>query len=291
MQEFRETDDNIDVSSRPLLRRHDGFSLPYVIAGLAATGLLSVAFSAAMVTQTKFQGTAVLRTGATAVHQNVTAAIASPLGWKYTRDGNDLKTRCLANVRPEACKSTPNESASKRLTISLYDASNREIVSADPSAGFTATGEPCTGYQPAPNGNDRCPIRVRAEWRANCTTSNCTATNFNPAEFVTVSFEYSPSPDNKAQRINVGALGMVEQNRMAALTSKASSVYCGSRGRIYIGRDNAFNGIDADNDGCVAYDAFRGPQGDKGPVGRTGSQGEPGLRGPRGDRGPDAECP
>lgn len=247
---------------------------------LIASGVMAVAMGAVLAAVVQHQNTMAentFKSNALEIRQAFMAAVASDSAWLVTQNRNS-GMKCTS-ISQQYC--APGSTARKEFD--LYDADGTLIFnSSSPTAGFRYDGTKCDTY--SVNGNDNCPLRASLQWRAVCANAPCTSYE----SFISIHFQFSPKSKSKKFPFNSANYNVVEQSRRKFGGNDSPIMICARKGMLYIGEGNAFNGQSSDAEGCISYQAFRGPQGPQGPQGIAGVIGPMGYTGPS---GADAVCP
>lgn len=282
-----------------------GSSLVQVMMVLIVSAVTNLALMNLLSDQGRQHRGIFVKTSALAIRQNLMGVMSNHAAWTQTRAKSAFMTcrgskedspycwgqpyrkdqRGPASV-PGAAEATIVPAA---VSLNLYDARGELIHSNEPDAGYTVTGEPCTGF--SASGNDDCPLKFDVEWRAVCNSVTCNATDFSAPEFVTIRARYAPKSRELDTAFNPLNYGLVEQNRLLFAAQASPALECAMKSRIFVGPGRRVNGLTADGQGCVAYEAFYGPRGDRGAKGDRGLTGPAGPPGPQGPAGASAVCP
>lgn len=271
------------ILKRAIQKNEKGTSLVQILVVVGVMSILNLGVVSVMQTQSSSNHEMNMKTSVLAIRQNLVALIGNQNSWNQTYAAN-LDMRCYSTTQ-QYCN--PN-SSTDNLILRLMDANGGTVLSPDPTAGFTALGEPCNQY--SPSGNDTCPIRVEVSWHAQCTASTCSPSvvasgRVEAEELVSIKFSYSPKSRQKKYAFNPLNYNLVQQSRMRLQSNASPAIVCGDQGKIFIGINKMFNGHTTDPQGCIVYNAFVGPQGPQGPMGPMGPTG------PMGPAGSDATCP
>lgn len=290
-----------------------GSSLVQVLMVLTVSAVTNLALMNLLSDQGRQHRGIYVKTSALAIRQNLMGVMSHHVAWAKTRQNSGFMSCTGAKDQLPFCwgvnvatsargpASTPNAAGAPasatsttapspaKVSINLYDARGDLVHSNAPDAGYTVTGEPCTGF--TTSGNDDCPLKFDVEWRAICNSVNCTATDFSAPEFVTIRAQYAPKSRDLETAFNPLNYGLVEQNRLLFAAQASPALECAMKSRIFVGPGRIVNGHTADGQGCIAYDAFYGPRGDRGPQGNRGLTGPAGPQGPQGPAGSSAVCP
>ena len=205
------------------------------------------------------------------------AAIANQTAWQNTRNGNRTLMDCMTKFPATCGVPVPNAPAAN---FNLYDGTGKILINSNaPTSGFDEYGKPCGNY--LASGSRDCPVRVRTTWNIVC--SGADGCKY-PEEYVSVLFDYSPPPGT-GYVVNLNRINLKAFSRTNLLDNQSPTVTCATRNLIFVGfGKTVLNGqrqpTNADVDGCVPLQAF------KGPVGFRGFMGPMGPRGPRGPIGP-----
>jgi type II secretory pathway pseudopilin PulG len=267
-------------SGSRLAKGNAGFGLVNMII---AAGIMAVATAAVLTAVMQHQNTLAennFKSNVFEIRQAVVAALSSDSSWMVTQNRNS-GMKCMS-ASQQYCAA----GGTQRKEFDLYDA-NGELIyrTTSPTAGFRFDGTKCDTFSPA--GNDNCPLRAVLEWRGSCTNGACTTYE----NFLSIHFVFAPSSKNKKFPFNAANYNVVEQTRRKLGGNDTPIMICARKGMLYIGESNSFNGQPADAEGCISYQAFRGPTGPQGPVGARGIAGSTGPMGFTGPAGADAVCP
>lgn len=263
-----------------------GSSLVQILAVVAVMSVVNIGIMNMMQVQSQTNQEINLKTTVLSLRQNIVALIGNQNAWMKTYAANS--SMACSSPFQSFCRANQTNTTPLRL----MDATGNVFIDSAPSAGFTALGEPCNTYSAA--GNDACPIKVKALWRAACTASTCSGSTvasgqIHAEEFVSITFTYSPNPKGpKNFAFNPINYNLVEQNRLRLQSNASPAIMCGDNGKIYVGTGKVIRGIASDVQGCIAYQAFFGDKGDIGPI---GLRGDTGTQGPPGMNGANAVCP
>lgn len=296
----------------PSVTNERGSSLVQVVIVLVVSAVTNLAIMNLLSDQGRQHRDIFVKTSALAIRQNLVGVMSNHQAWKQTRmntgsmscggsretspfcwgDSAVKESRALASLPNQGGKASPeakgaaSPGAPATISLALYDAAGALVHSNAPDAGYTATGEPCTGF--SDSGNDDCPLKFDVTWRSVCTSVSCTGSDFTAPEFVSIQVRYSPRSSLSETPFNPLNYGLVEQNRLLFAGQASPALECAMKSRIFVGPGRLVNGMSADGQGCVAYEAFYGPRGER------GDRGPQGLIGPAGNDGPpgaDAVCP
>lgn len=242
-----------------------------LIQVLVATGMMAVIASntaTILKNQSDMQTEIRLKSEILEIRQVLLSGISNDSSWTSTVSQN-LFMKCLT---PSQAYCQANGTQTKNFK--LYDAGGKLIYdSVTPTSGFTLSGATCNTY--SANGNDQCPIRADINWKAVCTTAPCGSVQ----DIISIGFTYSPSSHSKKMPLNVGNYNVNQVLRTKLAVNDSPLMNCARQGMIYIGIGKTFNSYTSDIQGCVAYQAFVGPQGPQGPMGPEGPAGPVGAAG------------
>ncbi|MBX3019592.1 MAG: collagen-like protein [Bdellovibrionaceae bacterium] len=286
-----------------------GSSLVQVLMVLVVSAVTNLALMNLLSDQGRQHRDIYVKTSALAIRQNLMGVMSNHAAWAKTRGKSAFMTCRGAKDDSPYCwgqpyRKSPGDNrgpasvsggvAEKTIvpaavSLNLYDARGELVHSNDPDAGYTATGEPCTGFKDS--GNDDCPLKFDVEWRAVCNSVTCSATDFSAPEFVTIRARYAPKSRELETAFNPLNYGLVEQNRLLFAAQASPALDCAMKSRIFVGPGRQVNGLTADGQGCIAYEAFYGPRGERGTKGDRGFTGATGPQGPQGPAGASAVCP
>lgn len=245
-----------------------GFSLVEAMIGLGALSLTATVMLNFANTQRLFASKNSSQTALTSLRENILNTIVNQPSWDRTKTMN-ASLACMSTY-PSTC---PDGFGGD---INIYTSNGTLLVdSLNPSSGFTLAGKPCTGY--SAQGNDLCPLKASVSWQARC--SGIEGCKF-PQEVISVNFVYSPA--QQRQITNFSNFNVYQLSRRNLSENASPTTICSSAGRIYIGSGNLVQdgqGIptEADQNGCVPVQAFRGARGAQGAQGGRGPTGAPGI--------------
>lgn len=263
-----------------LAKGNAGFGLVNMII---AAGIMAVATAAVLTAVMQHQNTLAennFKSNVFEIRQAVVAALSSDSSWMVTQNRNSGMKCTSASQQYCAAGGT------QRREFDLYDA-NGELIyrTTSPTAGFRFDGTKCDTF--TLTGNDNCPLRAVLEWRGSCSNGACTSYE----NYLSIHFVFAPSSKHKKFPFNAANYNVVEQTRRKLGGNDTPIMICARKGMLYIGESNSFNGQASDAEGCISYQAFRGPTGPQGPQGARGVAGANGPMGFSGPAGADAVCP
>lgn len=200
--------------------------------------------------------------------QKIINTLSNQASWDKT-----ITLNSSMNCRKTYPSSCPNGTSAN---IDLYDANGSKIIDSTGTVYYRRDGSPC----PAGSSLEECPLLITLGWKISCSTAQeCKY----PSDLLQVKFVHDPTVEKKGFSSVAYDINWISRKSLA--NNSSPLITCTQSGKVFIGigqylTDTSGNIQNADSNGCVSLNAFKGFPGFAGVIGPQGPKGPPGITGP-----------